>query len=183
MTECARPTIGGFYRHFKNRLYQVLSIAVHADTGEELVIYQALYGEFRVYARPLRDFMSEVDHEKYPDAMQKMRFVKVTLKSVPKEEPAGPVKEGNGKLSVEEPKDQGEGSVHPLLLAFLDAESFEDRLKIFDEMEGIADMHMLDAVAASLDISLSGNASLQECFSLIRDNLVTQKKYECSRWR
>ena len=168
MTECARPTIGGFYRHFKNRLYQVLSIAVHADTGEELVIYQALYGEFRVYARPLRDFMSEVDHEKYPDAMQKMRFVKVTLKSVPKEE---------------EPKDQGEGSVHPLLLAFLDAESFEDRLKIFDEMEGIADMHMLDAVAASLDISLSGNASLQECFSLIRDNLVTQKKYECSRWR
>ena len=168
MTECARPTIGGFYRHFKNRLYQVLSIAVHADTGEELVIYQALYGEFRVYARPLRDFMSEVDREKYPDAMQKMRFVKVTLKSVPKEE---------------EPKDQGEGSVHPLLLAFLDAESFEDRLKIFDEMEGIADMHMLDAVAASLDISLSGNASLQECFSLIRDNLVTQKKYECSRWR
>ena len=168
MTECARPTIGVFYRHFKNRLYQVLSIAVHADTGEELVIYQALYGEFRVYARPLRDFMSEVDREKYPDAMQKMRFVKVTLKSVPKEE---------------EPKDQGEGSVHPLLLAFLDAESFEDRLKIFDEMEGIADMHMLDAVAASLDISLSGNASLQECFSLIRDNLVTQKKYECSRWR
>ena len=168
MTECARPTIGGFYRHFKNRLYQVLSIAVHADTGEELVIYQALYGEFRVYARPLRDFMSEVYREKYPDAMQKMRFVKVTLKSVPKEE---------------EPKDQGEGSVHPLLLAFLDAESFEDRLKIFDEMEGIADMHMLDAVAASLDISLSGNASLQECFSLIRDNLVTQKKYECSRWR
>ena len=59
----------------------------------------------------------------------------------------------------------------------------EDFLKIFDEMEGIADMHMLDAVAASLDISLSGNASLQECFSLIRDNLVTQKKYECSRWR
>lgn len=168
MTECARPTIGGFYRHFKNRLYQVLNIAVHADTGEELVIYQALYGEFRVYARPLRDFMSEVDHEKYPDAMQKMRFVKVTLKSVP---------------MGEEPKDQGEGSVHPLLLAFLDAESFEDRLKIFDEMEGIADMHMLDAVAASLDISLSGNASLQECFSLIRDNLVTQKKYECSRWR
>ena len=168
MTECARPTIGGFYRHFKNRLYQVLNIAVHADTGEELVICQALYGEFRVYARPLRDFMSEVDREKYPDAMQKMRFVKVPLKSVPKEE---------------EQKDQGEGRVHPLLLAFLDAESFEDRLKIFDEMEGIADMHMLDAVAASLDISLSGNASLQECFSLIRDNLVTQKKYECSRWR
>ena len=43
-------------------------------------------------------------------------------------------------------------------------------------------MHMLNAVAASLDVTL-GDTTIEEAFSLIRDNLATQKKYECSRWR
>ena len=74
------------------------------------------------------------------------------------------------------------GAVHPLLMKFLDAETYDQRLGIFDEMEGIADMHMLNAVAASLDVTL-GDTTIEEAFSLIRDNLATQKKYECSRWR
>ena len=72
--------------------------------------------------------------------------------------------------------------MHPLLMKFLDAETYDQRLGIFDEMEGIADMHMLNAVAASLDVTL-GDTTIEEAFSLIRDNLATQKKYECSRWR
>ena len=70
----------------------------------------------------------------------------------------------------------------PLLMQFLEAETYDQRLGIFDEMEGIADMHMLNAVAASLDVTL-GDTTIEEAFSLIRDNLATQKKYECSRWR
>lgn len=62
------------YRHFKGKYYIVENIARHSETDEPMVIYRALYGDGQLWVRPLKMFLSQVDHTKYPDVKQKYRF-------------------------------------------------------------------------------------------------------------
>lgn len=55
----------GKYRHFKGNEYRVIGIAQHSETMEKLVVYQALYGEFGLWVRPLKMWTEQVDRDGY----------------------------------------------------------------------------------------------------------------------
>lgn len=91
MKEEQKLKAGDVVRHFKRHylsadelekepnmyLYEIVGIARHTESGEELMVYRPLYGEGGLYARPAEMFLSEVDRGKYPDAMQRFRFEKI----------------------------------------------------------------------------------------------------------
>ena len=192
------PQAGEIYQHFKGKLYRIVALATHTETGEQLVIYQALYGEFQVFARPLSMFLEKVDAKKYPDAAGKDRFMRIPMAeaaAVPQPVPApseNPVEPRPAAMpsesNVESPAvaASSENSVEPQpapgLLAFLDADSYEEKLEVFASLEGKVDLHMLNAIAASLDLELS-EGSLEEQYDTLKSCLMTLERYECNRLR
>ena len=192
------PQAGEIYQHFKGKLYRIVALATHTETGEQLVIYQALYGEFQVFARPLSMFLEKVDAKKYPDAAGKDRFMRIPMAeaaAVPQPVPApseNPVEPRPAAMPSENPVESravaasSENSVEPQpdpgLLAFLDADSYEEKLEVFASLEGKVDLHMLNAIAASLDLELS-EGSLEEQYDTLKSCLMTRERYECNRLR
>lgn len=74
--------VNRIYRHFKGDYYIAVGIAKHSETEEEMVVYRQLYGAGELWVRPMSLFISEVDHEKYPDVKQKYRFELQDISSV-----------------------------------------------------------------------------------------------------
>jgi hypothetical protein len=66
------------YLHFKGKYYKVLGIVQHHETKEQWVVYQAQYSPYIQYIRPLKEFMSKVDKDKYPYLEDEYRFEEVT---------------------------------------------------------------------------------------------------------
>ena len=184
------PKPGEFYRHFKNKLYQIVTVATHSETGEKLVIYQALYDDFGVYARPLDMFVSEVDHEKYPDVKQKYRLERITpqtkqtdtqvksetvRQSAAKMPEAGSVQVQTSKAQVADADD--DQAPNPQLIKFLDADTLEEKYNILVSMSDTITDRLLDDMAVVMDVVLP-EAPLMERYEDLKNIIRTRQHYE-----
>lgn len=191
------------YRHFKGNLYQVRCLARHSETGEMMVVYQAMYGDFQIYARPLDSFMEEVDREKYPNAPGRYRFELVnaqsgtqaelpvtdteltkTVQSAKQPEPLTASEPAAAITDVPDEKNevQEELNIDPLVLQFLDADSYERRLEILSMLHSRIDNHMINIMAVAVDIEVE-DGDIESRYEELKNCLLTFKKYECNRLR
>lgn len=198
---------GEFYRHFKNKLYQIITVASHSETGEQMVVYQALYGDYRTYVRPLEMFLSEVDHIKYPEVKQRYRFERVVFPEACQGADFDLVTGGAGCLTagresdtepdenLEQTPESISGPIpeqtpesltelpteppapHPALLRFLDAGTYEERMACLKGLEKTAGQAELDSLYVVLDMKPQ-TGTIPEQLEGIRRNLKVQEHYD-----
>lgn len=181
------PRAQEIYRHFKGNLYQIVTVAEHTETGEALVVYQAMYGDFRIYARPLEMFCSKVDKVKYPDVEQEYRFE--LQKSWEAAAGGGSTQEKTEAETVpaaeserEVAADSGEPDLDPMLLAFLDAETYEEKLNILTGMHHKITDDMITTMAIASDVEIP-EGDLESRYAQLKNCLLTLDRYEITRLR
>ena len=200
------------YKHFKGNLYQITAVAQHTETGEQLVVYQALYGDFKTYARPLAMFTERLDRNKYPDASQEFRFQlqgpearrqKAEMdadSAAPTESKSTEPTEGNSaetaggrnagtaaesksaETAADEKSAEGEFVPDPLVLEFLDADEYGQKLNILAALHHRITNDMITTMAVSCDLEIN-DGDVEERYESLKTCLITRERYECNRIR
>ncbi len=189
------PKAGERYRHFKGTVYEVLAVARHTETMEELVVYRDSGNPDAVYARPMIMFMSETDRNKYPDCTADYRFTRIDAEEGKEEEPPRTASCGvdyssdsavlcsverkpqNANEEKPEPESGIPEGVSADLIRFLDEDDYEEKIRILDEIKARVDDGMAGAMGASLDLALN-DGPVEAKIAEIRNYLLLQVKYD-----
>lgn len=193
------PKAGEFYRHFKMKYYQIITVATHTETREQMVVYQALYDDFGVYARPIEMFLSRVDKEKYPDVLQEYRFERVDRpysstesaqskeaekeKSVPTAETEEVKVSKVSEISNEIKKHTDSEEVYvmdPDVERFLDADTYKEKLNILMSLSNNITDKQLHDMAITLDVTIE-EGSVDDKFLNLVNCLRTMARFEVNR--
>ncbi|MGN0305630.1 MAG: DUF1653 domain-containing protein [Lachnospiraceae bacterium] len=186
--EMRRPRTNEIYRHFKGNLYKVITLAKDSETDEEVVVYQALYGDYSIYVRSLAQFSEVLDKKKYPQARQKYRFEPADqlvnldwqerdiqpTKKVQEEDDFVAAPAASRAAAGEEP------ALDPLLEAFLDADSYRERLNVLRGLEHRITQEMINTMAIVLDLDIP-EGTIEKRYQDLENSILTLEKYECNR--
>lgn len=223
------------YRYFKGNIYQIRCLAKHSETGEMMVVYQAMYDTFQIYVRPLDMFMEEVDHVKYPDVKQKYRFellqdmemtssvqsqsydlekdlmqLQIHMQDGKTVQPQTHVQEelaDQQQIRAQEDllaqpqthaqadaatqlqttciqTEESDEQVHidPLVMEFLDADTYEQRLNILAALRHRITDDMINTMAVAVDLEIK-DGNIEERYEELKNCLLTFERYECNRLR
>ena len=193
------PRPGERYLHFKGNQYQIIAIAHHSETGERMVVYQALYGDFGYCVRPYDMFVSEVDREKYPDEEQRYRFTYVgeiaaVSETVP--DPGAEPEEmaDHAELISDSSEDRSEepavcagdsvpegeeAPANPWLIRFLDTDTLDEKYEVLTDMYREIDDKLIDDLAVCLDVVIP-EGKLEDRYRQLKHCIRTRQKYEGS---
>ena len=193
-----KPLPQQIYRHFKGNLYRIVTLAKHSETGEELVIYQALYGDYQVYAREISMFLGPVDKVKYPDAQQDCRFelcdeliqapgvknrdVKSRYGFDGQEDMEVPKQQEAAIRAASAQEENEELNIDPLVLEYLDADSYGERLNILTALQHRITDEMVNTMAIAIDHEIE-EGDTQERYEELKNCLLTLERFECNRLR
>ena len=140
-----------------------------------MVVYQALYGDYGVYVRPLDMFMSPVDREKYPDVKQQYRFERVW-----------PGSESPGfrhRKKVPGKACRRKKTSRPLAGAFFGCAAPEDKLAVLKQMEGKATKRELDCMFMAMDLKPEPEMPVEEQIQALRRYVQLLRRYDGTRLR
>lgn len=203
------PKPNEIYKHFKGNLYKIITMALDSETGADVVVYQALYGDYKVYVRELDMFMSKVDREKYPLVTQEYRFelqtgiigqpvvVEQKVQEERVQEQSQQIESIMGQDSVdtievsanttseaesELETESLEDILDSMLIEFLEADTYEAKLNILVGLHHKVTDDMINTMAASLDVEVN-EGELENRYEELKACLLTFEKYECNRLR
>lgn len=163
---------GEFYQNSRQELYQAVTVASHTQTGESLVVFQKLYGDFAVCAMPEALFVRETNRVTRPTAAVPVRQTSVQTDRTPQ------------ATDVLQPENEPacEPQADPLLLRFLDAETYADKYRILKDMEYTVTDRLIDDFAAILDVVIpEGKLSVR--YEQLKQCVATMMRYETTRLR
>lgn len=178
------PRQGEIYKHYKGNLYQITAVAMHTETEEMMVVYQALYGEFKYYTRPLKMFTEQVNIKgKKINRFSLINFYNTSDKNIDNVA----IYDETTECAIEdrlEDESSYEYDEQYSLMGFLDAKTYTDKMNILKEMRSNGELNeqLLRNCAMSIDCAIDEDG-LDEQYHAIMNCLRMLSKFECTRLR
>ena len=148
------PKPGERYTDANEHPYQILCVASNDETKEKMVVYQALYGEFECFVRPLGE---PVGKKQASDEPLKTSF-------------------------AAKPEENSEEQADPVLLQFLDADTLEQKYQIIKSLRATITNRLIDDFAVTLDLVIpEGDVDIR--YQQLLSGVRTLQKFETTRFR